>query len=172
MAPRGAALLRAAAWTVVAVLVAAGAWLWVGPLHLRLIDVEGGSMQPAIANGSLLLTSRQPRGQVRAGEVVSVRGEDGVRVTHRVVGSDPATGGVLLKGDANTTPDVEPYVVDHVDHVRLVIPGLGVAARGARMFLTTNPVLDGCLLVLLAAVLWPSRRPAEVTLSTTAGESA
>jgi signal peptidase len=95
---------------------------------------------------------------VHPGDVVSVLTDSGVRVTHRVVRTEPIDEHVLLtlQGDANDTPDRQPYAVDEVLRVRLHLPALGYAVRAV-----SGPIgraLGGALAgALLATALWPPR---------------
>ena len=96
---------------------------------------RSGSMSPAIESGALALAREVPSSRVEAGDVVSVIGADGVRVTHRVVavGQDGDSVSLTLKGDANETPDAEAYAVGSVDRVLWDVPYVGrlVAAAGS-----------------------------------------
>ncbi|WP_435771043.1 signal peptidase I [Nocardioides sp. SYSU DS0651] len=96
-------------------------------LGLRPMVVVSGSMSPAIPAGSLALARSTDAGQVEVGDVVTVLRADGSRVMHRVVAAEPAGDRVALrlKGDANATPDPEPYVVESVGVVRGHVPLLG-----------------------------------------------
>ena len=68
--------------------------------------------------------------------MVSVRGPDGVRVTHRVVEArtEGASTWLVLRGDANAAPDATPYEVETVDRVLFHVPHAGrvVAAASTR----------------------------------------
>lgn len=88
---------------------------------------SSGSMGPAIHTGSLALAFPAAAAEVDLGDVVSVATSDGVRVTHRVVANDPATG-LALKGDANPIADLQPYTGANVDRVVFSIPGMGYVA--------------------------------------------
>jgi signal peptidase I len=76
-------------------------------LGAQLYIVGGGSMEPAIPTGSLALVAHVDPGAVRLGDVVTIRGESGVVITHRVsrVVDEPEGRFFELKGDANRTPD-------------------------------------------------------------------
>lgn len=92
---------------------------------VRLLTVEGGSMAPAARYGALLVSTPEDSDQVAVGDVVSIVRSDGVRVTHRVRAIDSVTGALTTQGDANPSPDPEPYVGDRVDHVRVIVPWAG-----------------------------------------------
>lgn len=94
---------------------------------LRPLMVTSGSMGPAIPAGSLVFAETGDARAAEVGDVVVVATGAGSRVMHRVVETAvTADGAVLtLKGDANATPDAEPYVVESVGQVRLDVPWLG-----------------------------------------------
>jgi signal peptidase I len=87
-------------------------------------------MSPTISAGSLVVVQDEPASDVEVGDVVAVGSGHGGRVMHRVVTVTPAGDGsgrtvLTLQGDANATPDKEPYVVDSVGSVRAHVSGLG-----------------------------------------------
>jgi signal peptidase I len=88
---------------------------------------RSGSMSPAIQTGALALAHQVPAAQVRVGDVVSVDGSDGVRVTHRVkaIRRDGAASILTLRGDANQSADASTYRVTEVDRVIVDVPVLG-----------------------------------------------
>lgn len=56
--------------------------------------------------------------------------DNGNRITHRVVNADAGAGNsvsLVLKGDANTEPDLIAYVVTDVERVLADVPYLGYA---------------------------------------------
>ena len=95
-----------------------------------------GSMSPAIDVGDLAVARAVPADVVAEGDVVSVRTPEGVRVTHRVVETRSLGGStsLVLRGDANATPDATPYEVETVDRVLFHVPYAGrvVAAASTR----------------------------------------
>lgn len=83
----------------------------------RVYVMQGGSMEPSISNGDLVLL--KPAGEIREGDVVVYR-----NICHRVLSVGEET--LTTKGDAN--PDPDPWVVPRnavVGKVDRVIPGLG-----------------------------------------------
>ncbi|MCQ3997411.1 signal peptidase I [Aeromicrobium sp. 636] len=93
---------------------------------------RSSSMSPAIDAGALALARSVEAKDLATGDIVSVIGSDGVRVTHRVVkvdrGADDQVS-LVLQGDANQSPDEEPYVVTEVDRVFFDVPYLGYLAN-------------------------------------------
>ncbi|MCW4465486.1 hypothetical protein OK351_08220 [Glutamicibacter sp. MNS18] len=82
-----------------------------------------GSMEPGIPPGSLGIAVSTPAEEVLVGQIVSVKREDGERVTHRVLSN--STSGLVLKGDANPVADLQPYEVQAVDRLLFSFPLLG-----------------------------------------------
>ena len=67
--------------------------------------VRGGSMEPAVGLGSVIIVDRD-RGDPAVGDIVSFREANGSIVTHRVVAIENGT--YVTKGDANAGVDLEP----------------------------------------------------------------
>jgi signal peptidase I len=103
-AARVAERVLSALWLVaLAAVVGLAAWS-----HLTtLVVVAGGSMEPAIPRGSLIEPHPVDPRQIVVGDVVTVRADNGVLVTHRVVRTAdlPAGRHLELQGDANDSPD-------------------------------------------------------------------
>lgn len=127
-------------------------------LHVSLIMFKTGSMAPTIPAGSLAVVREIPASQIRVGEVVTVDRPNELPVSHRVVkvtgSGDSRT--VVLKGDANLAPDVQPYVVTHVRKVLWSVPG------GASAIVWVGRPQVMAVVVVAVAVLvtwsfWPRR---------------
>lgn len=151
-----AVLLTALAAAAVAMLVVA-----VGE-HVagwRVLDVQGGSMEPTIANGSALLTVPASSADVHPGDIVSIIGADGMRVTHRVVDVDPTTGAITTRGDANDTNDATPYAGDRVDQVKLALPLLGPVLGLLELVAGSAWMWAGGVALVLALAPWERMLP-------------
>lgn len=90
---------------------------------LKPLIFVSGSMGPDIPTGSLGLALPTPVAELVPGQVVSVETTDGTRVTHRMVENRPE--GLILKGDANSTADLQPYPVTSADRLLVSVPLLG-----------------------------------------------
>ena len=77
---------------------------------LEVFAIRGGSMAPAIPLGAAVFAVDAEPGSIRAGDIVTIRADNGVVFTHRVVEVDDSEADVWLhtKGDANTTADAAP----------------------------------------------------------------
>ncbi len=110
-----------------ALALAAISWLIAqATFHLRLLDVQTGSMRPTFRPGDALIMHRAS-GEPRVGVVVSYKSTRNPNelITHRVVGISPKTGRFQTKGDRLSTAD--PPVRDSllVGQVVAVLPNMG-----------------------------------------------
>ena len=130
-------------------------------LGVSLIMFKTGSMSPSIPTGSLAVVRSVHASQIEVGDVATVaRGEGRLPITHRVVSVTPVAGGsysLELKGDANDSPDPQPYVVTEVKKVVWHAPGLAhVVARVSRPPYMAGITVLASLLVVWA--YWPRKR--------------
>lgn len=125
------------------------------------VRLATGSMSPTFPADSILLVRSVPAGQVEAGDVVTVSRDGTVPITHRVVSVEPTTAGgaeLVLRGDANTVDDPEPY---QVARVGLVLGG--VPFGGSVLAAVQSPLGLGLATVVVALLVlwawWPRREP-------------
>jgi signal peptidase len=124
-APRIVERLLSLLWLVaLAAIVALAIWSHV----TTLVVVAGGSMEPVVPRGSLIQPRLIAPAAIAVGDVVTVRVDSGVLVTHRVVRivGLPAGRHLELRGDANDHPD--PVLIPAgrvVGRVDYVVPGAG-----------------------------------------------
>ena len=91
--------------------------------------VTGGSMEPTIHKGSLVIDAPVTADKLRLGDVITFDHYDQT-TTHRIVGVEGTANGTMFstKGDANQVGDPEPLAFPgRVGLVKLAIPGLGYA---------------------------------------------
>lgn len=119
----------------------------------QLLAVRGESMEPAIPLGSLVLVSERATDDLRVGDIVTWRAENGVYVTHRLIRIVEQDGGVFVQtqGDANDDPD--PSAVPVTAVVGVVDGWLPVAGYLTTMLGTPTGLISWlCFgLALLAA---------------------
>ena len=92
--------------------------------------VTGGSMEPTIHIGSLVLVQPVDPDRVQIGDVITFQ-QYGQTTTHRVIAIGQSSTGLTFKtkGDANTVADPEDKTFPaEVGVVRLATPGIGFAA--------------------------------------------
>ena len=125
----------------------------------ELLVVHGDSMEPAFANGDIVLVRSRDSYHVGDSVVFRVpRGPaEGMRVVHRITAIDAATGALTTRGDNRLTDDHFGITVDDVDgRVVLHIPWAGQVLFIVSRWWFLAPVLG----VLTALIMWPRRRPA------------
>ncbi len=92
--------------------------------------VRGGSMEPAVHLGSIIIIDRDARDPA-VGDIVSFREANGDIITHRVVTIEDGT--YATKGDANEAPDLERrFGVNVVGTSIMSIPYVGYAVHVLR----------------------------------------
>ena len=91
--------------------------------------VTGGSMEPTIHKGSLVIDAPVTADTLKLGDIITFDHYDQT-TTHRIVGIEGSANGTMFstKGDANQVGDPEPLTFPgRVGLVKLAIPGLGYA---------------------------------------------
>jgi signal peptidase len=124
-------------------------------------------MEPGIRRGDLLLALPVRATDVDVGEVTSLPSPlNGVLVTHRVVGVTEAGThlSIRMEGDANGTPDGQPYLVDATSEVwqpELTVHGAGNAVAALSRPAVAVPLAVALLaLIALGTLPAPPRQPA------------
>ncbi|MEO6606132.1 MAG: signal peptidase I, partial [Aeromicrobium sp.] len=97
---------------------------------IKPVIFRSGSMSPAINTGALAISQTVKAKDMQVGDVVTVKTDSGVRVTHRIQNVTLVDGHatLVLKGDANKAVDQDPYVVESADRVLFDIPKAGYVA--------------------------------------------
>ena len=118
--------------------------------------VAGGSMEPAIPMGSVVLAAPVAPDALRAGDVVSLQiGPERAVFTHRVIRLATLPDGLYIetKGDAN--PAVDPALVSTADVIGRVDLAIPYAGYGVALLSTIQGVLFVCsLAALLLVAAW------------------
>ncbi len=124
--------------------------------NITLIMFKTGSMEPTIPTGSLAVVQKIAASEVAVGDIVTVDRPGQLPVTHRVT-SVAGTGDsrtLTLRGDANDTDDIAPYVVQDVRLTWFWIPGWASV-----VVWFSNPLVLGILTVgataLVTWAFWP-----------------
>jgi len=166
-------LVDALVLTLVGLALACVALTTLGPHvgHPALV-IEGGSMQPTIPLGALVILDQGAPADLHVGDVVSFRADNGTIVTHRVTRLAQLDGAPWFgtKGDANAEPD--PTITPDsaiLGRVAWSIPGAGeLIWLLARPIGIAAAVLVAATLLVFAMVLeelafelgaQPRRRP-------------
>ena len=138
--------------------VLGAAWFAAAALFgLSIVVVLTGSMAPELPTGSALVVEDEvAAADLAVGDVVTVpRPGHTLPVTHRIigieaVGTSASARSITLQGDANATPDREPYLVETVQRTIVGAPGIGYVIR----VLQTPLVMGGLTLLVAALVIW------------------
>lgn len=146
------ALLLAAVLTVT---VTAGVTLLAPVLGGRALVIGGGSMEPAIDRGALVLSLPAGAEGYALGDVVTVQQGGSTPYTHRIVRLAELNGTphVETKGDANPGPD--PAIVPVaaiVGRIALSLPLLGYVSLGLGTAMGLAGFLALCAMVLI--LIW------------------
>ena len=92
------------------------------------VIVSGGSMQPALESGDLVVAFEQESysvGDVVVYQVPAAEPGAGTNIVHRIVGGNPRTG-FLVKGDSREGPDHwEPTAEEILGKMELSLPSVG-----------------------------------------------
>jgi signal peptidase len=100
-----------------------------GPkVGFEVFAIRGGSMSPTIPLGAAVLAVRADPAAIEVGDTVTIRADNGVIYTHRVIEVDDSEADHWLrtKGDANASADAVPVPVSAVvGVVRLTVPLAG-----------------------------------------------
>ncbi|HEY8806974.1 MAG TPA: signal peptidase I [Candidatus Limnocylindria bacterium] len=98
-------------------------------MGLATFVVTGGSMEPTIHKGSLVIDEPVSADKLHLGDIITFDHYDQT-TTHRIVGVEGSANGAMFstKGDANTVTDPEPLSFPgRVGLVKLAVPGVGYA---------------------------------------------
>jgi len=131
-------------------------WVVASIAGLSLVVVITGSMTPTIPVGGIAVSHTVSASDLRPGMIVTVPrvGAD-LPVTHRIVRIDPvndnpAARSLTLRGDANTTDDPAPYVVEHAGVVLAHAPHVGSVLTAV----TSAPARGLAVAVVGLLILW------------------
>jgi signal peptidase len=134
---------------------------------LGVVRLATGSMTPTYPADSVLIVRDVDAASVLPGDIVTVTRDGAVPITHRVVGTAVRPGGVelVLRGDANTTDDPQPYRVQRVGLVLAGVPFGGSLVAALQSPVGLGMATIGVALLVLWA-WWPRRQPLHLAGST------
>ncbi len=122
-------------------------------LGLATFVVTGGSMEPTIHKGSLVIDQPVPAAALRLGDIITFDHYDQT-TTHRIVGVEGSANGPMFstKGDANQITDPEPLAFPgRVGLVKLSIPGVGYAVAGMQYIWRLGATLVAAIIFFACA---------------------
>lgn len=111
--------------------------------------VRSGSMAPSIQPGDIVISKIVEPKDIKIGDVISYRTDNGIPIIHRVVGLDEKDGKIIFetKGDANAAKDPMPVLQEKViGRFVYKIPRLGYVVQ----FIKSRV---GFLLVIIAPII-------------------
>ena len=122
--------------------------------------VTGGSMEPTIHKGSLVIDQPTTADKLKLGDVITYDRADQT-TTHRIVGVEGSANGTLFstKGDANTVGDPEPMTFPgRVGLVKLAVPGVGFVVAWMQYIWRMGATLVAAIIFFACAGLVLLRR--------------
>lgn len=122
--------------------------------------VTGGSMEPTIHKGSLVIDQPVTADKLKLGDVITYDRADQT-TTHRIVGVEGSPNGMLFstKGDANTVGDPEPMTFPgRVGLVKLAVPGVGFVVAWMQYIWRMGATLVAAIIFFACAGLVLLRR--------------
>jgi len=136
--------------------------------------VTGGSMEPTIHKGSLVIDQPVTADALRLGDIITFDHFDQT-TTHRIVGLEGSAAGTMFstKGDANQVTDPEPLSFPgRVGLVKVAIPGLGYAVAWMQYIWRLGATLVAALMFFACAAMVffrkdPKAAPVRVARKTT-----
>src|SRR5205814_6997425 len=152
-------MTRAIKITISALIVVLFAFslLFVGirALGMASFVVTGGSMEPTIHKGSLVIDEPVSADKLRLGDVITFDHYDQT-TTHRIVGIEGSANGTMFstKGDANQVSDPEPLTFPgRVGLVKLAVPGLGYAVAWMQYIWRLGATLIAAIIFFTCAAM-------------------
>lgn len=122
--------------------------------------VTGGSMEPTVHKGSLVIDEAVSPAALKLGDQITFENH-GQLVTHRVVGLDGSPDALLFttKGDANPVADPEPVSFPgQVGRVKMAVPAIGYAVAWLQYVWRLGATLVAALIFFACAALTLLRR--------------
>lgn len=127
--------------------------------NFQIYSVVGGSMEPNIHKGSVVITRRPKVEDLKVGDVITFisPGDKKTVVTHRIAKISNTGGEITFttRGDANDREDIEPLPANYIlGQVRLTIPLVGNLMNFSRSKagLIVLIIIPGVLIILIEAL--------------------
>ncbi|HEY8727101.1 MAG TPA: signal peptidase I [Gaiellaceae bacterium] len=153
--------------TALIVVLFAFSLLFVGirALGMATFVVTGGSMEPTIHKGSLVIDEPVTADKLRLGDIITFDHYDQT-TTHRIVGVEGSASGTMFstKGDANQVTDPEPLSFPgRVGLVKIAVPGLGYAVAWMQYIWRLGATLVAAIIFFSCAAMVFLRKDSKVT---------
>ena len=124
-------------------------------MGLATFVVTGGSMEPTIHKGSLVIDEPVSADKLRLGDIITFDHYDQT-TTHRIVGLEGSANGAMFstKGDANQVTDPEPLAFPgRVGLVKFAIPGVGYAVAWMQYIWRLGATLVAAIIFFTCAAM-------------------
>jgi signal peptidase len=125
-------------WIITTVVAVGIIWFAVGLFPIYPALVAGGSMEPKMYPGDVVIIIKTPADNVETGDIIQFRVPDGVTIMHRVIEIQETGEGskvFITKGDATDKPDPEPVLPDNVvGKAIMTIPKVGWVSIAVKQF--------------------------------------
>ena len=140
-------------------------------MGLATFVVTGGSMEPTIHKGSLVIDEPVSSDKLRLGDIITFDHYDQT-TTHRIIGVEGSANGPMFstKGDANVITDPEPLSFPgRVGLVKLAVPGVGYAVAWMQYIWRLGATLVAAVIFFACAamVFLKKEKPAAVPAKST-----
>jgi signal peptidase I len=116
-------------WIFTAIACVAIVWFATGVFPVKPSLVPSGSMVPVINPGDIVLTTAVNTEAIKLGDIIEYKNsKENINIVHRVIeiGGDIQTRYFITKGDANSSPDIDPVLPQAVlGREVFIIPKLG-----------------------------------------------
>lgn len=114
----------------------------------RSYTILSGSMEPEFYPGDIVITQHKIKTDIKLGDVVTFRDDEGVIITHRII--DEVDGGYITQGDNNNVKDKGVLKEDDIiGKVKFSIPKIGYLIN----FLS-KPIIIAVEMILLAVFIF------------------
>lgn len=114
----------------------------------RSYTILSGSMEPEFYPGDIVITQHKIKTDIKFGDVVTFRDDEGVIITHRII--EEVDGGYITQGDNNNVKDKGVLKEDDIiGKVKFSIPKIGYLIN----FLS-KPIIIAVEMILLAVFIF------------------
>jgi signal peptidase I len=118
--------------------------------------ILSGSMRPYAQPGDAFITVKRPASVLKVGDIVTLHSEASMDLyAHRIVDIRPFNGGIRIvtKGDANPTPEADPYLVSPTAQVPVTLYSVPKIGSVLVYMTSLQGRQAGLILVVVANVL-------------------
>ena len=118
--------------------------------------ILSGSMRPYAQPGDAFITVKRPASELKVGDIVTLHSEESMDLyAHRIIEVRPFNGQIRIvtKGDANPTPEADPYLVSTTAQVPVTLFSAPKIGHVLVYMTSLQGRQAGLILVVIANVL-------------------